>query len=226
MPPTFAALVERRAAHEPVAYITGRREFWSLDLAVTPATLIPRPDTETLIDLAVRHLPPDAAPAVLDLGTGSGALLLAALSQWPAAWGVGIDLSAAAVAVARANAHRLGLADRAAFVVGNWATAIAGRFDLILVNAPYVATGEPLPREVAEFEPTSALRAGPDGGDAHRAIVPTLGALLAPGGLALIEIGASQSDLILAVANVAELDAKLWPDLAGQPRVAVLAGRN
>ena len=189
----FSALIERRARGEPVAYLTGRRGFWSLDLCVTPDVLIPRPDSETLIEAAVAAIPGDGAPRVLDLGTGSGALLLAALSQWPRARGVGVDRSLAALAVARANAAALGLADHTAFVAGDWATAIAGGWDLVLSNPPYVRDDAPLDPGVRDFEPAAGLFAGADGLDAYRRIVPDLPRLLAPGGMAVIEIGHDQA---------------------------------
>ena len=134
--PEADRLFARRAAGEPLSYIVGFREFWSLPFRVTPDVLIPRPDSETLIEAAMAALPADAAPRVLDLGTGSGCLLLAALHQWPRGWGMGVDRSERAAAVARDNAVRLGLADRASFVVGDWTAAIGGRFDLILANPP------------------------------------------------------------------------------------------
>ena len=189
----YAALIDRRARHEPVAYITGRREFWSLDLAVAPGVLIPRPDSETLIDAAVAHFDDRAPRRILDLGTGSGALLLAALSQWPEASGVGIDASPAALDVAQANADRLGLAARAQFLPGGWC-GTGEAFDLILCNPPYVATGTPLAADVADWEPHAALFAGADGLDAYRALAPVLRGQLARGGIACVEIGATQSE--------------------------------
>lgn len=214
----FAALVDRRAAGEPVAYITGSREFWSLDLAVTPDVLIPRPDSETLIEAAVAYFAGSAGPGrVLDLGTGSGALLLAALSAWPEATGVGVDASAAALRVAAGNAARLGFGARARFVHGGW-DAADGAFDLILCNPPYIATGEALPRDVADWEPASALFAGADGLDDYRALAPLLGGYLAPGGVACVEIGATQADAVTALLAERGSTVALRRDLAGFPR--------
>ncbi len=191
-PAPFAALLRRRLAHEPVAYVTGRRAFWTIDLEVGPGVLIPRPDSETLIEAAVA-LFGEAGPAtVLDLGTGPGTLLLAALAQWPGARGLGIDRSERALGFAGRNAELLGLADRAAFRNGDWGERLDQRFDLILVNPPYVETGARLAPEVAEWEPAEALFAGADGLDAYRRLAPQLPQLLAPGGVACVEIGAGQ----------------------------------
>lgn len=218
----FTVFVERRASGEPVAYITGSREFWSLDLAVTRDVLIPRPDSETLVEAAVAHFTGTPGPArVLDLGTGSGALLLAALSAWPAATGVGVDASAAALAVAADNAARLGFGDRAAFVHGGW-DAGAGVFDLILCNPPYVAAGEALPRDVAEWEPPAALFAGADGLADYRLLGPVIAEGLAPGGVAAIEIGATQADAAAALFGAAGLAVAVRHDLAGLPRCLVV----
>ncbi len=214
----FEALLSRRWAHEPVAYITGEREFWSLPLRVTPATLIPRPDSETLIE-AARAALADAPPArILDLGTGSGALLLAALSVWPEASGLGIDCSADALAVARANAERLGLAARAAFRTGDWAEGLEGQFDLVLANPPYVAEGTVLPPDVARFEPASALFAGADGLDCIRRILPALARLLAPDGLAMLELDPAQVAPVMVLAAREGLEAVVHHDLAGRAR--------
>lgn len=212
----FAALVDRRMGDEPVAYILGHREFWSLDFRVTPDTLIPRPDSETLVEAALAAAGP--APRVLDLGTGSGCLLLSVLHERPGGWGVGVDRSEAAARVARDNAARLGLAARAAFVVGDWTGAIGARFDLILANPPYVGTSETLDREVAGYEPRSALFAGPDGLDDYRRIIPALGALLTPAGSAHLEIGHAQADLVWEIAAAAGFTPALRRDLAGRPR--------
>ena len=223
----FDALIARRERREPVAYIAGRREFWSLDFAVTPATLIPRPDSETLVAAAIEHLGDGAGP-VLDLGTGSGCLLLAILCECRGARGVGIDRSAAAIAVARANAERLGLAERVDFVVGDWGEALGRRFAVIVANPPYIAHGDlpSLAPEIQNFEPRSALDGGEDGLDAYRAIARGLGRWLRPDGAAFIEIGAGQADSVAAL-----FAAQGWPitrrgtDLAGVERclVATLA---
>lgn len=217
----FAALVARRAAHEPVAYITGAREFWSLDLVVTPAVLIPRPDSETLIEAA---LAAGITPrTILDLGTGSGALLLAALSEWPQATGLGVDASPAALAIAAQNAERLGLADRARFQPGDWGQGLATRFDLILCNPPYVETGADLAADVRDHEPASALFAGADGLDDYRRIVPQLPRLLTPGGIAILEIGHTQASAVSALATA--FDVEVHRDLAGRDRCIVLRQR-
>ena len=219
-PPAFAELIERRERCEPVAYITGHRAFWTIDLVVSPAVLIPRADSETLIEAAVDHFGKAGPRTVLDLGTGSGALLLAALDEWPHATGVGIDASPAALAVAQANADRLGLAERARFLPGGWA-GTGDRFDLILCNPPYVATGETLSREVADYEPAAALYAGSDGLDDYRRIAPLIGGQLAPGGIACIEIGATQAAAVTGMFAHEGLTAIVSQDLAGRDRCVV-----
>lgn len=222
--PAFA-LARRRAAREPLAYITGTRGFWSLDLAVSPATLIPRPDTETLIEAAIAHCPDRRKiRTILDLGTGTGALLLAALAEFPDAFGIGVDRVPAACALARANAARHGLAARAAFLAGDWAEAIAGHFDLILANPPYIPSADipGLMAEVAGHEPATALDGGADGFDAYRRIVADLPRLLAPGGIAIIEAGIGQAERLAALAAGIGLAAATRPDLAGTPRAVVM----
>ena len=171
----LAPLLERRLAHEPLALILGAREFWSLRFAVSPATLIPRPESETLIEAALKAFEGRLAPgSILDLGTGTGCLLLAALSEFPTAFGVGLDRSADAAALARSNAVSLGLADRAAFLCADWARPLAARFDLVLCNPPYIPTCEVdgLMPEVACYEPRTALDGGSDGLAAYRDLVP------------------------------------------------------
>ncbi|MGV3455921.1 peptide chain release factor N(5)-glutamine methyltransferase [Sphingomonas sp.] len=218
-PDGFAGLVERRLAHEPVAYITGSRGFWTVEIGVGPGVLVPRADSETLIAAAVAHFPDRDMPLrVLDLGTGPGTLLLAALSEWSEAHGLGVDASEEALAYARRNADALGLAERAVLKTGDWATGIAGQFDLILCNPPYIGTAEELGPEVREHEPSSALFAGADGLDDYRRIIPDLSRLLAPGGIAVLEIGWTQGEAVSALMRGAGLDPVLHHDLGGHPR--------
>ncbi|MBA3897731.1 MAG: peptide chain release factor N(5)-glutamine methyltransferase [Sphingomonadaceae bacterium] len=219
--PEFDALIARRLAHEPVAYITGTRAFWTIELAVTPDVLIPRPDSETLIEAAVAHFGVGGPKRVLDLGTGSGALLLAALDQWPGATGVGVDASEAALAVARANGVRIA-PGRAEFRLGEWGEGIDKLFDLILCNPPYVEADAALPPDVARWEPAAALYAGPDGLDACRALAPQLARLLAPGGSACVEIGAGQADAASALFAAQGFDIARRSDLAGMTRCLTL----
>ncbi len=226
----FNPLLARRQAHEPMAYILGRQGFWTLDLEVSTATLIPRPDSETLIEAAIAALPDRAAVRqIIDLGTGTGCLLLAALVEFPAAWGVGTDVSSAAAELAARNARASGLADRARFVCANWAAPIAGRFDLVLCNPPYIATPDlgTLMPEVADHEPKSALDGGRDGFDAYRTLLPTLPALLNPNGVAVLELGQGQHETVEKLARQAGLHlAALRHDLAGIARALVLRRPN
>jgi release factor glutamine methyltransferase len=224
VPGSFTALIERRAAGEPVAYITGTRDFWTITLRVTPDVLIPRPDTETLLEAAVDHFGKQPGPRrILDLGTGSGALLLAALDEWREATGIGVDLSEAALAVARDNAERLGFSSRAEFRRGNWGQGIAERFDLILINPPYISSHAMLPRDVAGHEPHSALFAGPDGLDDYRRLTPQIPALLAGGGMAAIEIGFDQGQSAAALFAEQGLEVRCRKDLAGRDRCLIIS---
>ncbi len=222
----FAAAIARRAAREPVAYITGEREFWSLSFAVDRATLIPRPDSETVIEAALDAVADRRARLwALDLGVGSGCLLLALLSALPNARGVGVDIDPAAVRRAAANARRLGLAARAYFVAGDWGAALGGRFDLVVCNPPYIAERDfaGLAPEVVAFEPRRALSGGADGLDAYRRLAPDLRRLLAPSGTAVVEVGQGQAEAaaaILAEAGLACVARRR--DLGGIARALVL----
>jgi len=226
-PATFAALVERRAAHEPVAYIVGTQDFHGLALRITPAVLIPRGDSEALVEAALAARP--GARRVLDCGTGSGALLLAVLAELPAARGIGIDRSPAALAVAAANAHALSLAPRGAFLQRDWTapgwTAGLGGCDLVLANPPYVETTAELAPSVRDHEPAGALFAGSEGLDDYRRLIPALAGLLAPGGVALLEIGAAQAEAVSALGAAAGFVPRVHRDLAGRDRVIELVAK-
>jgi release factor glutamine methyltransferase len=221
-PPAFGGLVARRAAAEPVAYILGRRDFWTIDLEVGPGALIPRPDSETLIEAAVGHFASSAPATILDLGTGPGTLLLAALATWPEARGLGVDASDQALAYARRNASRLGLAGRAEFRLGDWAEGLVGRFDLVLCNPPYVEAGAALPRDVSQWEPAGALYAGADGLADYRRLAPAVQRLLAEGGVACLEIGAGQQDKVSALFAAEGLKVAAHSDLGGHVRCLAL----
>ncbi len=219
--PGYDRVVARRAAREPLAFITGQQPFWSFSVAVSADTLIPRADSETLVEAAKVLCQPRGVRRVLDLGTGTGCLLLAALLEFPGAWGVGVDRSPGAAALARHNAAALGLASRAAMVCADWASALAGGFDLVLCNPPYVETGAlaGLMPEVAWYEPATALDGGADGLGAYRAVLAALPGLLAPGGVAIFEVGAGQAEAVAALAQAAGLrPGPPHPDLAGIAR--------
>lgn len=222
-PAAFDALLARRVAHEPVAYLTGRRAFWTIELEVGPGVLVPRPDSETLIEAAVAHFGAGGPMAVLDLGTGPGTLLLAALDQWSAAKGRGVDRSEVALAYARRNAERLGLADRVEFRTGDWGEGIDGRFDLVLCNPPYIEADAALPADVADWEPPEALYAGPDGLDDYRRLAPQIMRLLAPQGIACIEIGAGQAAAVTAIFEYRGFTVSSLNDLNGVSRCLILA---
>jgi release factor glutamine methyltransferase len=195
--------LERRAAHEPVSRIVGRRHFWTLDLAVSPDTLDPRADTESLIETVVAAIPErSSALRILDLGTGTGAILLALLAEYPNATGLGVDLSEGALATARVNAESHGLSKRAAFAAGCWTDGLTGPFDVIASNPPYIDSGDlaGLSPEVREHDPALALDGGPDGLDAYRAIIPAIPALLGTGGFAVLEVGAGQAESVTQIA--------------------------
>jgi release factor glutamine methyltransferase len=223
VPDRFWDMVERRKSGEPIAYITGRRAFWNIELHVGPGVLIPRPDSEVLIASALEHFDGTAGPKrILDLGTGPGTLLLAALDLWTEATGIGVDSSRRALSYAAANSRRLGFEKRAKLKIGDWAETIDERFDLVLCNPPYVAHDEPLGAGVAEYEPEEALFAGPEGLESIRRLAPEIPRLLAPGGLAAVEIGAAQGGAALEILRRDGLDGRIAPDLAGRDRAVLL----
>lgn len=217
------AFLARRAAGEPVGRILGHRAFWSLDLLLSPDTLEPRPDTETVVEAALDMFPDVAVPLrILDLGTGTGAILAALLLERPRATGIGLDRSEGAARTARDNLARAGLTPRASVLVGDWGAALAGGFDLVVSNPPYITAGEMagLSREVRLFDPALALVAGEDGLDAYRAIAAGLPRLLRPGGGAVLELGAGQEASVAALLRARGL-AVCGParrDLGGVPR--------
>lgn len=201
-------LLARRLAGEPVARILGTREFWSLPFALSGETLVPRPDTEAVVEEALARVSDRTAPLrVLDLGIGSGAILAALLSELPAAFGIGVDRSADAARTARDNLARLGLGHRSAVVVGDWGTALVGRFDLVVSNPPYIPTAdiEALAREVRDHDPMPALDGGADGLDAYRALIAALPSLLRAGGVAVFELGIGQEAEVTDLARGAGL---------------------
>ena len=223
VPKRFWEMVERRKAGEPIAYITGRRAFWNIELHVGPGVLVPRPDSEVLISSAIEHFDGTAGPKrILDLGTGPGTLVLAALDVWPQATGVGVDVSRRTMSYAAANARRLGFETRVKFREGNWAERIKEKFDLILCNPPYVPEGAELGAGVREFEPDEALFAGSEGLDAYRALAPELPRLLADGGLAAVEIGHDQAAAVTPLLERDGLRARVAQDFGGRDRVLLL----
>ncbi len=222
--PRVQEVAARRTVGEPLSRIVGKREFWGLSLTITPAVLDPRPETETIVEAALSIFRDRRAEAlrILDLGVGSGALLCALLTEFAVARGVGVDLSADAVDVARANLMACGLSSRAEIQVGDWTRALDGPFDLILSNPPYIPTADlpGLPREVRDFDPWLALDGGTDGLAAYRRILPESRRLLAAGGWLLAELGAGQAADVTVIANRCGFSAvTLYQDLAGLDRV-------
>lgn len=234
----LAAFARERLAGRPVWRILGTRAFWGIDFALSPETLVPRPDTETLVETVLalrkddrkddREEASGRAQRILDLGTGTGCILVALLHERPRACGIGVDRAEGACRTARGNAQRAGIGDRAAFVVGDWASPVAARFDIVVSNPPYIPAGEidALAREVAAHEPRAALDGGADGLDAYREILREAPRLLAPGGLLALEVGIGQAQAVAALGEATGLAlAAIVPDLAGIPRVVALARR-
>ncbi len=224
----FAGLIKRRAAGEPIAYITGVKEFWSLEFHVSPDVLIPRDDSECLIEAVIARRDKHQALSILDLGTGSGCLLCALLQQFPNSLGTGVDHSANAIVMARANSRKLGVASRTRFLVGDWGRALEGGFDIIIANPPYIPDGDRagLPVDVG-YEPVSALFAGKNGLDAYRAILADAPRILGPGGLIVFEAGDGQGEKLVEMVTKTfpEAEISTLNDLKGQPR-GVLAERK
>jgi len=222
---SIEVLVARRLAGEPIARITGTKEFWSLPLALSPTVLVPRPETETVVEQALaaidRDGPRTRAVRIADLGVGSGAILLALLSELPNAFGVGTDRDPAALAVARHNARWLGLDTRAAFIACDFGTALASGFDLVVTNPPYIASGEiaTLDADVRDYDPRGALDGGPDGLAAYRAIAADAPRLVAPKAHFIAEFGNGQGDAVAALFATAGFSSiRIVPDLAGIAR--------
>lgn len=223
IPDAFGEMVERRMAGEPVAYIIGRRAFWDIELRVGAGALVPRPDSEVLISSAIAHFAGSAGPArILDLGTGPGTLLLATLDIWREATGIGVDSSSMALDYAAANARLLGIDGRCELRVGDWAAGVVERFDLVLCNPPYVRLDAKLGTGVREYEPEQALFAGDDGLASYRVIASQLARLIAPGGLAAVEIGIDQADAVAEMLVRDGLCATVANDLSGRPRAVLL----
>lgn len=219
------AFAQRRLSGEPIARILGRREFWSLDFLLSPETLVPRPDTETLVEAALTLTPDRAAPLdIADLGTGTGCILIALLHELPQARGVGLDISSDALATARLNAQRHGVAERTTFLHGDWSSAFGSDLDLIVSNPPYIATADidALAPDVKDYDPRRALDGGPDGLAAYRALIPAAVKALRPGGALLLEVGADQAESVAQILAAAGLaPARPHHDLGGRARVAI-----
>jgi release factor glutamine methyltransferase len=226
----LAEWLRRTLAHEPLSRILGLREFWGLEFALSADTLDPRPETETVVEAVLARLPERSRPyRFLDLGSGSGCLLLALLSEFPAAFGIGVDRAVGAAVAARGNAERLGLGERARFVVGDWTASLTGEFDAIVANPPYIARPDipRLPREVRDFDPPLALDGFADGLDAYRAIAADLPKLMKPEGLFACEVGQGQDAAVgaLLAARGLAVEATV-PDLAGIARCVVARRRD
>ena len=222
----FRRMVERRAREEPVAYIVGRREFWSLEFDLAPGILVPRADSEALIEAVVRRRGRDEALGIVDLGCGSGALLCALIGEFPRATGLGVDINPEAVSLTLRNIARLGFSARAGARCGDWFNGIGERFDIVISNPPYIRTADrnALPREVRDFESPLALFAGEDGLAAHRAILNGAPGRLADDGLVILEFGAGQAQAVNEIAMAAFPAAHIAAerDLAGRPRALVI----
>jgi release factor glutamine methyltransferase len=221
----FEAAVARREAREPVSHILGRKGFWTIELAVTPAVLTPRPETELMVEAVLGATQPASAFIILDLGVGSGAILLAVLADRPLAQGVGVDVSRDALAVAEANARALGLSDRVRLQAGDWGEGLTGPFDVIVSNPPYIPAGDiaSLSPEVARYDPRLALDGGADGLDAYRAIARQASGLLAADGFLVLEVGAGQAaDVTELMRQGGLVVARTLKDLAGHDRTLVL----
>ena len=223
---TLASFTRRRLNHEPVARIVGIREFWGLPFRLSPETLVPRPDTETVVETAHDLLPDRQAPLrIVDFGTGSGCILVALLHELPRATGLGIDLSPGALATARTNADENGVGGRCHFALSRWADAVSGPFDLIVSNPPYIASGmiPTLDEEVREHDPRLALDGGPDGLEPYRILLSEAGRLLAPGGLLAVEIGYDQAEELRSLAGSHGLEIlRIAHDLSGNPRCVAM----
>jgi len=228
----LASVTARRLMREPVSRIEGRRAFHGLDLEIGPATLDPRPDTETLVEAAIELMRDHPAPRILDLGTGSGAILLAVLHQLPNATGVGTDISDGALAIAQRNAIASGLGQRAVFLRATWLEGLAGAFDLVVSNPPYIARDQipALDLEVRGFDPVGALDGGPDGLDAYRAIAKDVRGVLNSGGWVAVEVGAGQADDVAGILRSASGasaagEGRIWRDLSGLARCVAIQAR-
>jgi release factor glutamine methyltransferase len=223
---TLATFTRRRLAHEPVARIVGTREFWGLPFRLSPETLVPRPDTETVVETALDLLPDRQAPLrIVDFGTGSGCILVALLHELPRATGLGVDLSPGALATARTNADENGVGERCHFALSRWADAVSGPFDLIVSNPPYIASGviPTLDEEVREHDPRLALDGGPDGLEPYRILLSEAGRILAPGGLLAVEIGYDQAEELRSLAGSHGLEIlRIAHDLSGNPRCVAM----